>query len=235
MFEECVGDGLIVDVETRQVEDARFGDGGGAMVDGEIKIHAAVGGVFLGVRNEALVHILIHIANGQQAGDGMVEVAGKDDIVCLYRLPVAEGNGDGFVVNDVHPLGFPSCLQHAAQGLVSADHALYHASAAIGRQVGIAIGEDTEDEKEGRHIVMNGEIRLQEFADERVPELLGILGNAHLGVCAVGFSDMPHGVDELGFLPKRVLLKGFVGDDDRVAINADEADELLYAWCVLRG
>ena len=32
----------------------------------------------------------------------MVEVAGKDDIVCLYVLPVAEGNGDGFVVNDVH-------------------------------------------------------------------------------------------------------------------------------------
>ena len=45
---------------------------------------------------------------------------------------------------------------------------------------------------------------------------------------------MPHGVDELGFLPKRVLLKGFVGDNNGVAISADKADELLYAWCVLR-
>ena len=59
----------------------------------------------------------------------MVEVARQDDVVCFHGLPFVEGNGDGFVVNDVHALGFPSRLQHAAQGLVSADHALHHASA----------------------------------------------------------------------------------------------------------
>ena len=139
------------------------------------------------------------------------------------------------MVNDIHTLGFPSCLQGTAQGLVAADHALHHASAASCGQVGIAVGEDTEDEKEGRHIVVDGEIRLQELAYERVLELLGILGDAHLGVCAVGFSDMPHRVDEFGFLPKRVLLKGFVGDDDRVAISANKTNELLNAGCVLRG
>ena len=82
---------------------------------------------------------------------------------------------------------------------------------------------------------MDGEIRLQELADERVLELLGILGDAHLGVCAVGFPDMSHGVDEFGFLPKRVLLKGFVSDDNGVGIDTDEADEFLYARSVLGG
>ena len=220
-------DAFAIDFQGVDVENASFWNHMREVVDFVKEVNAAVSGVFLGMVNIVLLHVGIPMHLREQLGDGMVEIASYHHVIRFHHLSVAEPYAYRSVAFDLDAFGFPICMHLATQRLISADHPFAHSSAATCWQVGIATRKHAKHKEQGGDVVMHGEIGRQELLNERMAELCGIISDAHLGVFPMHFTDLTHGEKEFDFLPKRVLLDGFVGHYHCALVDGYQMDELL--------